>query len=36
MNKTLMMIVAVAVLIAIAVAKAHGFEPAGLSDGGYW
>ena len=31
-----MLIVAVAVFVAIVVARAHGIEPAGLSDGGYW
>jgi hypothetical protein len=31
-----MLIVAVAVLIAVAVAMAHGFQPDGFSDGGYW
>lgn len=36
MKKKLMLIVLVAVVIALAVAKAHGFAPAGLSDGGYW
>jgi len=35
-KKKLMMILLAAVVIAIAVARAHGIEPAGLSDGGYF
>ena len=32
----MILIVVAAALIALAVARIHGIEPAGLSDGGYW
>jgi hypothetical protein len=34
-KKKLMLILLTAALIALALAKLHGIEPAGLSDGGY-